>query len=77
MKIFSIIVLVLGILGLILGVLVTGVSLALPELTSGRTSWDEAMIGIVGGAVVLVVSFIMFLAGLIFFFMARKKAKQG
>lgn len=77
MKIFSIIVLVLGILGVILGALVTGISLALPELTSGKTSWDEAMLGIIPGAIVLVISALMFIVGLILFFISRKKAKLG
>jgi hypothetical protein len=47
------IVLVLGILGMLLGGAVLGVSVLLPLLTDGRTSWDEAMFGIIPGAVVL------------------------
>jgi len=41
------IVLVLGILGLLLGFAVTAISAALPLLTEGRTSWEEAAWGIV------------------------------
>ena len=36
------IVLVLGILGLLLGFAVTGVSVALPIATEGRASWDQS-----------------------------------
>lgn len=69
------IVLVLGILGLLLGLAVTGVSVALPVLTDGRTSWEEAALGIVPGILVLVVSFLMFVVGLIFVIKNRKKNK--
>ncbi len=67
------IVLVLGILGVLLGLLVTGVSVALPLTTNGRTSWEEAMLGIIPGVLVLVFSFFMFLIGLIFVIKNRKK----
>jgi len=69
------IVLVLGILGLLLGLAVTGVSVALPVMTNGRTSWEEAALGIVPGILVLVVSFLMFVIGLIFVMKNRKKNK--
>jgi hypothetical protein len=67
------IVLVLGILGVLLGVAVTGVSVALPIATNGRTSWDEALIGIIPGVLVLIVAFLMFVLGLIFVIKNRKK----
>jgi Na+-transporting NADH:ubiquinone oxidoreductase subunit NqrB len=67
------IVLVLGILGVLLGLLVTGVSVALPIVNGPHTSWDEAMLGIIPGAFVLVVSFFVFLLGLIFVIVNRKK----
>ena len=67
------IVLVLGILGVLLGLLVTGISVALPIVTNGRTSWDEAMFGIIPGVIVLVLSFFVFLIGLIFVIKNRKK----
>lgn len=67
------IVLVLGILGVLLGVLVTGISVALPIVNGPQTSWDEAMYGIIPGAVVLIVSFFVFLIGLIFVIKNRKK----
>lgn len=69
------IVLVLGILGVLLGLLVTGISVALPFATDGRVDWDEGPIfGAIGGALVLIVSFFMFLLGLIFVIKNRKKA---
>lgn len=68
------VILVLGILGVLLGLLVTGVSVALPLATDGRTSWEEAMLGIIPGAIVLVLSFFVFLLGLIFVIMNRKKS---
>ena len=67
------IVLVLGILGILLGFAVTGISALLPIVNEGRTSWGEAMIGIVPGVLVLIVSFLMFLVGLIFVIKNRKK----
>ena len=68
------IVLVLGILGVLLGLLVTGVSVALPIVNGPHTSWDEAMLGIIPGAFVLVVSFFIFLLGLILVIKNRRKA---
>lgn len=67
------IVLVVGILGLLLGIAVTGISVALPFISNG-VSWEEAMLGIIPGAVVLVFSFFVFLLGLIFVIRGRKKA---
>ena len=68
------IVLILGILGLLLGLAVTGVSVALPVVTDGRVAWDEGpIIGVIGGGLVLVVSFLMFLVGLILVVKNRKK----
>ncbi len=67
------IVMVVGILGVLLGLAVTGISVALP-LMSGHTSWGEAMIGIIPGVVVLVISFFIFVLGLIFVIKNRKKA---
>ena len=66
------IVLVVGILGVLLGLAVTGVSVALPIITDGRTSWGEAALGIIPGAIVLVFSFLVFVIGLIFVLRNRK-----
>jgi hypothetical protein len=67
------IVLVLGILGVLLGLLVAGISTALPLATDGRTSWEEAMLGIIPGVLVLVISFFVFIIGLIFVIKNRNK----
>jgi hypothetical protein len=45
--------LILGLAGVLLGGVVLVVSLLLPTLTDGRTSWDEALLGIIPGAIVL------------------------
>jgi hypothetical protein len=67
------IVLVLGILGLLLGFAVTAISVALPFVTDGRTDWDEAIFGIIPGVIVLMISFFVFLIGLIFVIKNRRK----
>jgi len=67
------IVLTLGILGVLLGVLVTGISVALPIVNEGRTSWDEAAFGIIPGVIVLLISSFVFVIGLIFVILNRKK----
>lgn len=66
------IVLVLGILGVLLGFAITAVSVALPIATDGRTSWDEALIGIIPGVLILILAFLVFLIGLIFVIKNRK-----
>lgn len=70
------IIMIIGILGVLLGGAVLLISLLLPVLTDGRTSWDEALIGIIPGAIVLTISFIIFGAGLIIVLVKRKK-NQG
>ena len=67
------IVLVLGILGVLLGFAVTAISVALPIVNGPHTSWDEAMFGIIPGALFLIFSFFVFLIGLIFVIKNRKK----
>jgi len=67
------IILVLGILGVLLGFAVTVVSIALPIATDGRTSWNEALVGIIPGILILVVAFVLFVLGLIFVIKNRKK----
>lgn len=68
------IVLILGILGILLGGAVLLISVLLPTLTDGRTSYDEAMLGIIPGAIVLSGSFLVALVGLILLLVKRKKA---
>ncbi|MBV8858853.1 MAG: hypothetical protein JOZ02_18120 [Acidobacteria bacterium] len=71
------IVLILGILGVLLGGGTLLVSLLLPTLTDGRTSWDEAMFGIIPGAIALVFSFIVAAAGLVMMLMGRRRRAAG
>ena len=66
-------VLVLGNLGILLGLAVTGISAALPIMTDGRTSWSEAAIGIVPGVIVLFFSFFVAALGLLFVIRNRRK----
>ena len=70
------IVMIIGILGVLLGGAVLLISLLLPVLTDGRTSWDEALLGIIPGAIVLTISFIIFAFGLVIVLVQRKKKKQ-
>lgn len=67
------IIMIIGILGVLLGSAVLVISLLLPVLTDGRTSWDEAMFGIIPGAVVLMISFVVFVGGLVLVLVQRKK----
>ena len=69
------IIMIIGILGVLLGSAVLLISLLLPVLTDGRTSWEEALLGIIPGAVVLIISFPLFAAGLIFVLVQRKKKR--
>ena len=65
--------LILGLLGALLGGGVLLVSLLLPSLTDGRTSWDEAMLGIIPGALLLAISFVVALAGVVVLVLKRGK----
>ena len=67
------IIMIIGILGVLLGAAVLLISLLLPVITDGRTSWDEALLGIIPGAIVLAISFVIFVGGLIIVLMKRKK----
>lgn len=71
------IVLVLGILGILLGLAVTVISASLPILNEGRTSWEEALFGIVPGVVVLLISFFIAVIGLVLVILARKKKTRA
>ena len=69
------IVMILGILGTLLGLAVAVISLALVPLTNGRTNMGEAMLGFIPGVIVLIISFLMFVLGLIFVLKNRKKTQ--
>jgi hypothetical protein len=65
--------LILGIVGIVLGGGVFLVSVLLPPLTNGRTSWEEAMFGIIPGALILMGSFVVAIVGVVLLIMKRKK----
>ena len=67
--------LILGLLGVLLGGGVLLVSLLLPALTNGRTSWDEALLGIIPGALLLAVSFVVAVVGLVLTLKGRKQRR--
>lgn len=66
-------VLILGLLGVLLGGGILLVSLLLPAMTNGRTSWDEAMLGIIPGALLLSLSFVVALVGVVVLIVKRGK----
>ncbi len=68
------VVMIFGLLGVLLGLAVAVISAALVPMTNGRTSWEEAMLGIIPGIIVLFFSFFVFVLGLIFVIKNRKKA---
>lgn len=70
------IILAFGILGVLLGLAIALISAALVPLTDGRTSWNEAMLGIIPGIVILVISFLIALIGVIMVIMGRKKSQN-
>lgn len=70
---FGKIVLILGIIGVVLGILATGICAALPIATDGRASWEEVAIPLIIAIVFLVFSFFIFLIGLVIMIMNRKK----
>lgn len=69
------VIMIIGILGVLLGGAVLLISLFLPVLTDGRTSWDEALLGIIPGAIVLTIAFLIFAGGLIIVLVQRKKKR--
>ena len=69
----GLVVFMVGLLGVLLGGGFLLVSLLLPVLTDGRTSWDEAMLGIIPGALLLSLSFVVAAAGLVVLILKRKK----
>jgi len=66
--------LIIGILGMILGGIGFIVCLALPSMTSGRVSFEEAMLGLIPAAIVFFFAFVITIIGAIFVIKARKAA---
>ena len=73
----GLVVLILGLAGVLLGGGVLVISLLLPALTEGRTSFDEALLGIIPGAVLLCVSLVVAAVGLIVMVVQRKKKPRA
>ncbi len=65
-------VLVLGILGVLLGLIITIISLLLPSLTSNKINFNEALPGIIGGVVVLFFGLIIAVIGLVLVLKKKK-----
>ena len=65
-------VLVLGILGILLGLIVTIISLALPSLTSNKVNFGEALPGIIIGVLILFISLIIAVVGLVLVLKKKK-----
>jgi len=68
------VILLLGILGILLGGSIAIVSLLLPQMTR-NVSGDEALIGVIAGAVILILSFVPAIVGAILLVMKRNKLK--
>ena len=68
------VILILGIIGILLGGGIAIVSLLLPQMTR-NVSGDEAMIGVIAGAVILIVAFVPAIIGLILVIVKRNKLK--
>lgn len=69
----GLVVLIVGLIGALLGGGILVISLLLPTLTEGRTSWDEALLGVIPGALVLGISFVIAVAGLVVMLLKRKR----
>ncbi len=65
-------VLVLGILGILLGLIVTIGSLLLPSLTNNRVNFGEALPGVIVGVIVLFFAFIIAIVGLVLVIKGKK-----
>lgn len=67
--------LILGVLGTLAGGAVLTLCLALPTLTSGRTSWSEAMLGIIPAFLILALSLLLTLAGTLLMLLRKAPAQ--
>lgn len=62
----------LGILGMVLSGIGLVISIMLPTLTDNHVSFDEALIGIIPAALVLLISLVIAVVGLILVLTTRK-----
>lgn len=68
--------LIIGILLMILSFIALVICLALPELTSNRVDFEEALLGIIPSVIVLFLGFVITLIAAIFLIKGRKKNQQ-
>jgi hypothetical protein len=73
----GVVILIVGLSGVLLGGGILLVSVLLPVMTEGRTSWDEAMLGIIPGAILLCISFVVAVVGLVVIIMKRRKRARS
>jgi len=64
---------VIGVLLMILGVIVAIVCMLLPSMTSNKVSMDEAALGLIPAALLLILGFFVAVIAGIFFIKGRKK----
>lgn len=65
--------LILGILGMLLGSLIAAVALILYATQNGRVSFDEAMYGVIPGAILAFLSFLLAVIGVVIVMKGRKQ----
>lgn len=73
----GVVILIVGLIGVLLGGGVLLVSVLLPVMTEGRTSWDEAVLGIIPGAILFCISFVVAVVGLVVILMKRRKQARS
>ena len=73
MKKVGLVVMILGLVGVLLGGGTLLVSMLLPTLTDGRTSWEEALFGIIPGAIILLLSVIVSVVGLVVMMVGKRR----
>lgn len=66
-------VLIVGVICFLLSLCVLGVSTSLPIINGPRTSWSEAMAGIIPAGICSVLSLIIAIVGLVLVLLAPKK----
>lgn len=69
-------VMIVGIVLFLLSLCAVGVSVSLPIINGPRTSWNEAMMGIIPASICSVLSLIIAVVGLVLVLMAPKTEKR-
>ena len=70
-------VLLVGVVCFLLSTCVVGISASMPIINGPRASWNEAMMGIVPGAICAALSLIIAIVGLILVLLAPQKRIVG